>query len=81
MRNYRWALAWMCWILMFFAIEIPGLRTPGRVGTLSYQLGALYQTRTRRGRFIFAITVTGLVGALTAHILTPMNETSLEETR
>lgn len=74
----RWGLAWLLWILAFFAIEIPALRTPGRGGTLSVQLASLFQTRTRRGKFTFAIIFAGGIGALIAHILTDIHDAITE---
>ncbi|MDQ7877351.1 hypothetical protein Q9R08_05105 [Microbacterium sp. QXD-8] len=71
--SLKWAIAWMLWLAAFFAIEIPGLRTEGAHGTLSYQIAALYQTRTRRGKFVFATTAAAGFGALIAHILTDMS--------
>lgn len=67
---------WLAWIAMFFLIEIPALRSPGRRGTLSYIFAWVYQTRTRRGKLTFAISIGGAVGWFIAHILTDMNETA-----
>lgn len=64
-----WTLAWLVWVLAFFAIEVPAIRNDTRDDTLSEHLRRWFHTDTHLGRTAFLAASLVFIGWFIPHIL------------
>lgn len=63
-----WTIAWIIWILSFFAIEIPAIRNDKKNDTLSEHVRLWFSTRTKRGRTAWLFTSGAFAAWFIVHI-------------
>lgn len=63
-----WTIAWIIWILSFFAIEIPAIRNDVPHDTLSEHTRRWFSTKTRLGRTVWLFVSGAFAAWFIVHI-------------
>ncbi len=64
-----WTFAWIIWILMFFAIEIPAIRNDTEGDTLSEHFAKWFRVDTLQGKLAWSVVWAAFGIWMLLHIL------------